>query len=53
MDENQVAEQVLEMLSGSKFERWYETTYTDFIEGADNAKSKEEIIEDVKRLLKK
>ena len=52
MDEDQIAEQILEMLSGSKFEQWYSHTYLDFIEGDESAESREHILNDIKRMMK-
>lgn len=43
---------ILNMLEGSKFEKWYEKDFIDYISGDKNAKSREEILSDIKSMLK-
>ena len=44
-------EKIYQMLMGASFETWYENEFMDHVEGEEGAKSKEEIIEDIKRML--
>ncbi|MDD5649665.1 MAG: hypothetical protein PHF86_04495 [Candidatus Nanoarchaeia archaeon] len=39
------------MLSGHEFEKWYEKDFMDYISGEENAKTEEQILEDIKQLL--
>ena len=47
----EVAEPILEMLSGAEFEKWYETDFMDYVEGEENAKTKREILYDIARMV--
>jgi hypothetical protein len=42
---------ILWMLSGHEFEKWYEKDFMDYISGEENAKTEEQILEDIKQLL--
>ena len=42
---------VFEMLMSASFEDWYENEFRDFVEGADNAVTKVEIINFLKKRL--
>ena len=44
-------EQVYQMLMGASFEKWYEDEFVDHTVGEEGAKSKKEILEDIKRML--
>lgn len=44
-------EKIYQMLMGAQFENWYENEFMDHVEGEEGAKSKEEILEDIKRML--
>jgi len=50
--EEKTAVAVFEMLMSASFEDWYETEFRDFAEGADNAVTKVEILNFLKRKLK-
>ena len=43
-----VEEKILDMLMGARFDRWYNSDFMDFVEGEENAKSREEILEFIK-----
>jgi hypothetical protein len=43
---------LLDLLSSSKFERWYDKGYRDFIEGEENAASEAEIAKQLIKMLK-
>lgn len=47
-DENKI----LEVLSSHKFESWYEKDFLDYVQGEVDAKSKEEILKDIKSIFK-
>ena len=44
-------EKVFEMLMSAKFAYWYENEFLDFVEGEENALSKEQILADIKQML--
>lgn len=50
MNDQQV-EKVFKMLMSAKFVYWYENEFLEFVEGQENAKTKEEILKDLKRML--
>lgn len=43
---------ILNVLSGSSFEKWYNKHFMDFIEGDEKSKTKMEILEDIRNLFK-
>ena len=43
-----VEEKILDMLMSARFDRWYNGDFADFVEGEENAKSREEILEFIK-----
>lgn len=43
---------ILNVLSGSRFEKWYDIAFKNYVEEKDNCKSKEEILEDIKNMFK-
>ena len=45
MNEQIIAEKILRALESQYFADWYERKFLDYIEGADNAPSKEEVLE--------
>lgn len=47
-----VAQTILEGLEGQRFTDWYETDFFDYIEGCENAPSKEEILKKIKRIFR-
>ena len=47
-----VAGEVLSGLERQAFADWYETDFIDYVEGAEDARSKEEILEDIKRIFR-
>jgi len=49
---NKIEDKVYDMLSGADFERWYPKDYIDHIEGAPKAKSRDDIISDIKTMLR-
>lgn len=51
VDVDDVVNEVETMLSKQPFYDWYNTDYEKFISGDEDAKSKEEILEDIKKLL--
>ena len=42
---------VLNMLNRQKFADWYEKDFADYIEGAEGAKSKADILDDLSKML--
>ena len=47
------ANRILNVLSGSTFEKWYKKDFLDFIEGADDkSKTKQQILEDIINMFK-
>lgn len=46
-----MSELVYQMLMGAAFEKWFEKTFMDHVEGEEGAKSKEEILQDLDRML--
>lgn len=48
-----IEERILYMMTFSDFEEWYKNEFTDFIEGNENAKSKKEMVNDIKDMLKR
>ena len=47
------AEQLLMLLESRTFECWYERDFLDYLAGEVEAKSKEEILEDLRSLMNK
>ncbi len=43
---------ILNVMSGSMFEKWYDKDFIDYIEGTDGCKSRQEILEDIKNVFK-
>jgi uncharacterized membrane protein len=50
IEQNDLAKKIENGLSRQTFYDWYNDDYEKFISGDENAKSEEEIIEDIKRL---
>lgn len=46
------AEKILDTLTMEVFHRWYESKFVDFIEGCDDAPSKETILEQITSMFK-
>ena len=42
---------VLEMLQSGRFADWYENDFSDYVQGEDNSKSRDEILADIKKML--
>jgi hypothetical protein len=45
------AEDVLNMLQSGKFADWYENDFSDYVQDELNAKSRYEILKDIKEML--
>jgi len=46
------ANRIYNILSGGTFEEWWKKDFMDHIEGTDNAKSREDILADLKNMFK-
>lgn len=46
------AEKILDTLTMEYFHRWYESTFVDFIEGTEDAQSKEVILKQITLMFK-
>jgi len=47
-----IIQKILDALGSGAFEKWYAGDFVDFIGGMDNAKSKDKIIKDIKKIFK-
>lgn len=47
-----IENKILNVLEMERFHQWYETDFVNYIGGIENAKSKEDILNDIKEMFK-